>query len=123
MSFGYAADKVLFSKVTLHLDVKSRIALVGPNGIGKSTLLKCILGENAPLSGMVTRSPKLKIGVFNQHHVDQLDMSSTPLETFQKANLKVQHAAFTVLHAPCAASANTRAASSVSRCAHCFAND
>jgi ATP-binding cassette subfamily F protein 3 len=55
------------------------LTVVGPNGIGKSTLLKLISGELEPSSGTVFRSPKVRMAVFSQHHVDGLDLSSTPL--------------------------------------------
>ncbi|XP_057811628.1 uncharacterized protein LOC131025858 [Salvia miltiorrhiza] len=56
-----------------------RCCLVGPNGIGKSTILKLISGELQPSSGTVFRSAKVRIAVFNQHHVDGLDLFSNPL--------------------------------------------
>ena len=85
VAFGYQQDKPpLFSKVNLGLDMESRVALVGPNGIGKSTLLKVILGDLEPGSGQVSRAGRLRMGRFSQHHVDQLDLSLTALESFQK---------------------------------------
>ncbi|GAB4834615.1 ATP-binding cassette sub- F member 3 [Ancistrocladus abbreviatus] len=53
--------------------------MVGPNGIGKSTILILIAGELQPSSGTVFRSAKVRIAVFSQHHVDGLDLSSNPL--------------------------------------------
>ena len=64
--------------------MNSRASLVGPNGVGKSTLLKVILGELEATSGHVTRNARLRMGRFSQHHVDQLDLDKTPLEAFQK---------------------------------------
>ena len=57
---------------------------VGPNGIGKSTLLKTIFGDHEPTTGHVQLNNKLRIGRFTQHHADQLDMQKTPLEMLQK---------------------------------------
>ena len=51
VAFGYPGKPQLFSKVHLGIDMESRVALVGPNGIGKSTLLKIILGDLEPSSG------------------------------------------------------------------------
>ena len=75
----------LISKVSLGLDMTSRVALVGPNGVGKSTLLKVVMGDLEPTVGGVTRHGRLRMGRFTQHHVDQLDLSLTALEAFQKA--------------------------------------
>ncbi|KAG8465652.1 hypothetical protein KFE25_002959 [Diacronema lutheri] len=84
-TFAYAPDKPsIFHNVNMGLDLESRVAVVGPNGAGKSTLLKTIFGELEPTSGEVRRSPKLRLGRFSQHHVDQLDMSLSALEAFQR---------------------------------------
>jgi ATP-binding cassette subfamily F protein 3 len=63
----------------------SRIAVVGPNGAGKTTLLKCLTNELNASSGMVYRHSKLKLAMFTQHHIDQLDLDLSPLEQLQSA--------------------------------------
>ncbi|XP_048230002.1 ABC transporter F family member 3 isoform X2 [Ricinus communis] len=78
-SFGYPGGPMLFKNLNFGIDLDSRIAMVGPNGIGKSTILKLIAGELQPTSGTVFRSAKVRIAVFSQHHVDGLDLSSNPL--------------------------------------------
>ncbi|RVW91706.1 ABC transporter F family member 3 [Vitis vinifera] len=78
-SFGYPGGPLLFKNLNFGIDLDSRIAMVGPNGIGKSTILKLIAGELQPSSGTVFRSAKVRIAVFSQHHVDGLDLSSNPL--------------------------------------------
>ncbi|CAM6121308.1 unnamed protein product [Calypogeia fissa] len=78
-SFGYPGGPTLFKNLNFGIDLDSRLAMVGPNGIGKSTLLKLISGELEPTSGSVFRSAKVRMAVFSQHHVDGLDLSSTPL--------------------------------------------
>ncbi|KAM7279333.1 hypothetical protein ACFE04_006467 [Oxalis oulophora] len=78
-SFGYPGGPLLFKNLNFGIDLDSRIAMVGPNGIGKSTILKLISGELQPISGTVFRSAKVRIAVFSQHHVDGLDLSSSPL--------------------------------------------
>ena len=55
------------------------VPVVGPNGIGKSTLLKLISGDLEARSGTIFRSPKVRLAVFSQHHVDGLDLSKSPL--------------------------------------------
>eukprot|EP00252_Welwitschia_mirabilis_P013965 TRINITY_DN30967_c0_g1_i1.p1 TRINITY_DN30967_c0_g1~~TRINITY_DN30967_c0_g1_i1.p1 ORF type:complete len:725 (-),score=175.34 TRINITY_DN30967_c0_g1_i1:192-2366(-) len=78
-SFGYSGGPLLFKNLNFGIDLDSRLGIVGPNGIGKSTLLKLISGELQPSSGTVFRSAKVRIAVFSQHHVDGLDLSSNPL--------------------------------------------
>lgn len=62
-SFG-AED--LFSGVTFSVAKGARLALVGPNGIGKTTLLRIIIGQEEPSGGMITRSKNLRIGYLSQ---------------------------------------------------------
>lgn len=78
VSVGYDGRAVL-RKLTLRIDQDDRIALLGRNGQGKSTLSK-LLAERLPaMEGKVTRSSKLRIGYFAQHQVDELDLNETPL--------------------------------------------
>ena len=84
VAYAYPSKPTLFSRVNLGLNMDSRVALVGPNGIGKSTLLKVIVGELEPTHGAVSRAPRLRMGRFSQHHVDQLDLNLTALEAFAK---------------------------------------
>ena len=63
---------LLFEHVDLGLNMDSRIALVGANGTGKSTLLKLMLGELSPTEGEVRQSRSCRIGVYSQHSCDQL---------------------------------------------------
>lgn len=78
-SFGYPGGPILFRNLNFGIDLDSRVAMVGPNGIGKSTILKLISGDLQPSSGTVFRSAKVRIAVFSQHHVDGLDLTSNPL--------------------------------------------
>eukprot|EP00887_Chlorella_sp_A99_P006972 scaffold2.g6972.t1 len=66
------------------LDLESRFAIVGPNGIGKSTLLGLISGALQPTQGHVYRNPKVRLATFSQHHVDGLDLALTPLQYLAK---------------------------------------
>ncbi|WEF23523.1 ABC-F family ATP-binding cassette domain-containing protein [Paracoccus sp. S3-43] len=78
VSVGYDGRAVL-RKLTLRIDQDDRIALLGRNGQGKSTLSK-LLAERLPaMEGKVARSSKLRIGYFAQHQVDELDLNETPL--------------------------------------------
>jgi len=81
VSFSYSGKKEdhLYEKLELGVDLDSRVALVGPNGAGKSTLLKLMLQQIEPTVGEVKRSGKLRIGHYNQHSEDVLDLEMTPL--------------------------------------------
>ena len=60
-------------RLSLRIDDDDRIALLGANGNGKSTLVKLLAGRLAPMSGQVTRAQKLDVGYFAQHQLDELD--------------------------------------------------
>ena len=72
VSFNYKGAKTLFTDVDFGLNMDSRIALVGANGTGKSTLLKLMLAELEPTVGEVRQSRMCRIGVYSQHSCDQL---------------------------------------------------
>ena len=76
---GYNKSPVL-KDINLSISNDSRIALVGANGNGKSTLIKLIYGNITPMSGQIIRNKKLKIGYFAQHQTDELDVTKTAYE-------------------------------------------
>jgi len=87
VGFAYSGDmknNALYTDLSLAVDLDSRVALVGPNGAGKSTLLKLMLGELTPTIGAVRRHFHLRLGRYNQHSNDQLDLELTPLKYMQK---------------------------------------
>ncbi|KAG1664619.1 hypothetical protein FOA52_004494 [Chlamydomonas sp. UWO 241] len=84
VSFGYPGGPELFTDLTFGLDLESRFAIVGPNGIGKSTMLSLISGALEPTKGHITRNPKVRLATFSQHHVDGLDLALTPLQVMMK---------------------------------------
>ncbi|GLE05944.1 hypothetical protein PINS_up015155 [Pythium insidiosum] len=83
VSFGYPGCPLLYSGVELGLDLDSRVALVGANGTGKTTLLKLITGDLVPVNGNVRPHSKLRVARFSQHFVDVLDLTQCPLEYFR----------------------------------------
>lgn len=80
VSFNYESSVSILSRVNVSANMQSRICIVGDNGSGKTTLLKLLTGELEPTSGFRHAHRNLKIGYFNQHHVDQLDMSVSSVE-------------------------------------------
>ena len=59
-------DRMLFSNVNFRIDAGEKIAIIGPNGIGKTTLLRCLAGDLAPDTGVIKWTDKAKIGYFAQ---------------------------------------------------------
>ena len=82
-SVGYDGKPVL-SKLSLRIDQDDRIALLGMNGEGKSTLSKLLAGKLDPLGGRVTRARKLRIGYFAQHQLDELHGDETPIDHIRR---------------------------------------
>jgi len=80
VSVGYEPGKPVLSRVTLRIDNDDRIALLGANGNGKSTLVKLLAGRLAPFSGSVTRADKLAIAYFAQHQLDELSEEGSPYD-------------------------------------------
>ena len=80
---GYDGKPVL-GRLNLRIDQDDRIALLGKNGQGKSTLSK-LLSDRLPLmDGQMSRSSKLRIGYFAQHQVDELHLDETPIQHLQR---------------------------------------
>jgi ATP-binding cassette, subfamily F, member 3 len=80
---GYGERPVL-SRLDLRIDMDDRIALLGANGNGKSTLVRLIAGRLKPMAGTLRRSPKLRIGYFAQHQAEELNLAATPLRHMQE---------------------------------------
>jgi len=80
---GYGGPPVL-RRLSLRIDQDDRIALLGRNGEGKSTLAKLLAGRLQPSEGRITRSGRLRIGYFAQHQVDELEPEETPLQHIRR---------------------------------------
>ncbi len=76
---GYG-DSVILKNLNLRIDQDDRIALLGKNGQGKSTLSKLLSGRLEAMSGKMQSSSKLRIGFFAQHQVDELYVDESPLQ-------------------------------------------
>ncbi|KAI9451534.1 P-loop containing nucleoside triphosphate hydrolase protein [Russula earlei] len=80
VTFGYDLSKIILNRVNIDVGLDSRIAVVGANGAGKSTVIKLLTGELHPLSGQVNRNGRLRVGYFAQHHVDTLIQTMNPVQ-------------------------------------------
>lgn len=84
LTVGYEYSNPIIQQVFFELNPKDRIALLGLNGQGKSSFIKTLVGEVSPLSGELFIHPKIKIGYFAQHQMDDLDNTLSPLQTILK---------------------------------------
>ncbi len=82
-SVGYDT-RIVLRNLDLRIDQDDRIALLGQNGEGKSTLSKLIADRLVAIEGDVVRSSKLRIGYFAQHQVDELYLDETPLDHIRR---------------------------------------
>lgn len=98
MAFKYEGEgsKTLFDDFNLRVERKDRIAVIGPNGTGKTTLLRIIMGELVPLSGSIQHNPQLRIGYFSQQ-MDNLQEDATILDSLLELPNMTQTFARTIL--------------------------
>ncbi|WP_054303500.1 ABC-F family ATP-binding cassette domain-containing protein [Gemmobacter sp. LW-1] len=82
-SVGYGG-KAILRHLSLRIDQDDRIALLGRNGEGKSTLSKLLAGKLPVMGGELHRHGKLRIGFFAQHQVEELHIDETPLQHVQR---------------------------------------
>jgi ATP-binding cassette subfamily F protein 3 len=84
VSVGYDPKRPVLTRVTLRIDTDDRIALLGSNGNGKSTLVKLLANRLAPFSGTITRAEKISIAYFAQHQLDELNEDGSPYDHVRK---------------------------------------
>jgi ATP-binding cassette subfamily F protein 3 len=78
-SVGYSEVPIL-KRLNMRLDPDDRVALLGRNGNGKTTLARLLAAQLAPIDGEMNASGKMKVGYFTQYQVEELDADDTPLE-------------------------------------------
>lgn len=96
VSFSYTGEKPLLRDLRIAVERGDRLAVRGPNGTGKTTLLKLMIGELEPSQGKVTRHPQLKIGYFSQE-LEGLPENQTLLDSLLTLPSMTQSAARTIL--------------------------
>ena len=88
-SVGYEAGKPILTNLSFRFDPEDRIALLGKNGNGKSTLAKLLAGKLDVMGGELIRARKLVPGYFAQHQQEELNLSLTPIETLSALRPKL----------------------------------
>jgi ATP-binding cassette, subfamily F, member 3 len=84
VSVGYDPKQPVLNRVTLRIDNDDRIALLGANGNGKSTLVKLLASRLSPFSGTITRAERISIAYFAQHQLDELSEDGSPYDHVRK---------------------------------------
>jgi len=84
VSVGYDPKNPVLNRVTLRIDTDDRIALLGSNGNGKSTLVKLLANRLPAFSGNITRADKISIAYFAQHQLDELNEDGSPYDHVRK---------------------------------------
>ena len=88
LTFGYNKDNILINDLTFDLSRGEKFLIVGENGIGKSTLLKLLMGYLEPISGVITKSDKTEIGYYAQEH-ELLESDKTIIDNFKNSGLSI----------------------------------
>lgn len=76
----YEDDEVVLIDASLHVERGDRVVLIGPNGGGKSTLLRILAGELTATQGAIEWAPRARLGYYDQHQDEALDPSRTVLD-------------------------------------------
>jgi len=81
VSFAYPENQI-FNNAEMYIEVGEKVALVSPNGTGKTTAIRLILGMLEPQEGVAKTGDNLKVGYYSQEHLETLPSESTPIDCF-----------------------------------------
>jgi ATP-binding cassette subfamily F protein 3 len=84
VAVGYVPGAPVLSRLNLRIDPDDRLALVGRNGNGKTTLARLLAGQLRPEAGSIVASSKLRVGYFAQHQIEELVPDETPLQHMER---------------------------------------
>ncbi len=82
---GYGEAKPILQRLNLRIDPDDRVALLGRNGNGKTTLARLLAAQLPPMEGEMNTAGKMQVGYFTQYQVEELEADSTPLEQMTRA--------------------------------------
>ena len=77
LTFGYEPDRKIIKRLTVTFDAGDRVAIIGENGVGKTTLLKLLVGELTPNAGTIKWAEKAKLGYYAQDHAADFQSDET----------------------------------------------
>ena len=84
VAVGYVPGARVLSRLDLRIDPDDRVALLGRNGNGKTTLARLLAGQLQPMGGSLVASGKLRVGYFAQHQIEELVADETPLQHMER---------------------------------------
>ncbi len=87
LSAGYD-NKPLLDNITLKVERGDRIGILGRNGQGKTTLIRTLIGNLAPVAGLLQASPQVRVSYFEQDAVDHLPAQDSPLDYLRRETLR-----------------------------------
>src|SRR3546814_4232596 len=85
---GYADGNPILQRLNLRLDPDDRVALLGRNGNGKTTLARLLAAQLEPRAGQMPAAGTMRVGYFTQYQVEELDGDATPLEHMTRRDRK-----------------------------------
>jgi ATPase components of ABC transporters with duplicated ATPase domains len=92
VSFSYTPNKPLIQNFSIHIGARDRVMVIGPNGRGKTTLLKLMAGVLKPPAGEITFPKSVSIGYYEQSYAEEMNNENTVLEEISLANPQLEPA-------------------------------
>lgn len=92
VSFSYKPEKPLIKNFSLHIGARDRVMVIGPNGRGKTTLLKLMAGVLKPQSGEINFPKSVSVGYYEQSYAEDMSSENTVLEEISSANPELEPA-------------------------------